>query len=78
MNVLVAPPFTSEGTAGTSGAAASPVCVRAARRGAEPALISSLGLAGPVGAAAKLSSAGRCSRFGKSGEGVSVVATAFG
>ena len=71
MSVLGAPPFTPAGTAGTSGAAASPVCVREATRGAEPALISSLGLAGPVVVAAKLIAEGRFSRFGRSGEGAS-------
>src|SRR6266852_1887114 len=68
--------FDAEGA--TSGAAASsPACFRAPSRGAEPALISSFGFAGPFCWLTRLTSAGFCSRFGKSGEATSVVATVF-
>src|SRR5258708_7438862 len=68
--------FDAEGA--TSGAAASsPSCFRAPSRGVEPALISTFGFAGPFCWAIRLTSEGLCSRFGKSGEGTSVVATVF-
>src|SRR6202795_5354084 len=68
--------FDAEGA--TSGAtASSPSCLRAPSRGVDPALISSLGFAGPFCWAIRLTSAGFCSRFGKSGDGTSVVATVF-
>src|SRR6266852_692059 len=51
----------------TSGAGpASPDCVFCASRGAAPALISSLGLAGPLCAAGRLMSATCCSMLGMS------------
>ncbi len=55
----------------------SPVCARSAIRGAEPALISRCGLAGVSVSGTMLMSAGRCSPFGRSGAGASVVAIFF-
>src|SRR5580692_9373456 len=78
ISVPVEPAGAFDADGATSGAAASsPSCLRAPSRGADPALISSFGFAGPVCWAARLTSAGFCSRFGKSGEGASLVATVF-
>lgn len=69
-----APAFS---TASSGARSTSPFFERSASRGAEPALISSLGRAGPLVTSARLISAGRNSRFGTSGVGVSVVALRF-
>jgi len=52
------PAFEEAATTSGSGAE-SPVCLRSARRGAEPALISNFGRAGPLVVVAMFSSAGR-------------------
>src|SRR5882757_7407075 len=78
ISVPVEPAGALDAEGATSGAAvSSPSCLRAPSLGAEPALISSLGFAGPFCWDIRLTSAGFCSRFGKSGEGASVVATVF-
>src|SRR5580704_12080092 len=77
MRVEGAPLPAFEEAATTSGSGAdSPACLRSARRGAEPALISNFGRAGPLVVVAMFSSAGRCSRFGRSRGVGSVVAGA--
>src|SRR5258708_6783235 len=78
IRVPVEPAGACDAEGATSGAAASsPSCFRAPSRGVEPALISTFGFAGPFCWAIRLTSEGFCSRFGKSGEGTSVVATVF-
>src|SRR5579883_1236141 len=73
ISVLAEPTVVFEFDGTTSGAAAtSPGCFLASKRGVEPALISSFGLAGPVSCVAKVISAGFVSRFGICGAGVSV------